>query len=377
MKRYLLTPGPTPVPEIVRFAEARQIIHHRTPEFSAIFMEASEGLKYVFQTKQEVYIFSSVGSGAMEAAVVNTMSAGDTGLVVDTGKFGERWKKILEKYGVKTEVLKYGWGESVKTEDVEKKLKENGNIKAVFTQLTETSTGIVNDIKKLAQIVSGTGSILVVDAVSGLAGQEFYMDDWNVDVTVAGSQKGLMLAPGLGFIAFSQKAWNMVEASKLPKFYFDVKAYRKNLQNKTQPFTTPVSLIAGLNESIKLIKGEGLEKIFERCKKLAAATRAGVKALGLELFTEVPCDVVTSVKVPAGLDGAALVKRMRDELGVGIAGGQDDLKGKMFRIAHMGYMYEFDLIVAVAALEMMLHTMGYKVELGRGIRAMEETFLKK
>ncbi len=377
MKRYLLTPGPTPVPDSVRLAEAQQIIHHRTPEFSKLFMEVSEGLKYIFQTKEDVYIFPSVGSGAMQAAVVNLLSQDDTALVLETGKFGERWKDILKKYGVKADVIAYDWGKAARVEDVEKKLKDNPKIKAVFTQLTETSTGIVNDLKALGKIIKDTGAVLVVDAVSGLAGQEFKMDEWNVDVTVAGSQKGLMLPPGLAFISVSRKAWKLAENSKLPKFYFDLKSYKKNFEKKTQPFTSAVSLIVALNESINLIKKEGLENVIKRCAKLASATRAGVEALGLKMFAETPCDVVTSVKVPEGVDGAALVKRMRDEYGVGIAGGQADYKGKIFRIAHMGYMYEFDIIIAISALEMMLNEMGHKVELGKGVAAVEKELLKK
>ncbi len=377
MKKYLLTPGPTPVPNSVRLAEAQEIIHHRTPEFSKLFMEASEGMKHIFQTKEDVYIFPSVGSGAMQSAVVNLLSRDDTALVLETGKFGERWRDILGKYGVKAEVIAYDWGKAARVEDVEKKLKAHPEIKAVFTQLTETSTGIVNDLAALGALIKDTDAVLVVDAVSGLAGQEFRMDEWNVDVTVAGSQKGLMLPPGLAFISASRKAWKLVENSTLPKFYFDLKSYKKNFEKKTQPFTSAVSLIAALNEAINLIKKEGLENVFKRCARLASATRSGVGALGLKMFAETPCDVVTSVRVPEGVDGAALVKRMRDEYGVGIAGGQADYKGKIFRIAHMGYMYDFDIIIAISALEMMLNEMGHKVELGRGVAAVEKELLRK
>ena len=377
MKRYLLTPGPTPVPQNVRLAEAREIIHHRTPEFSQIFMEVSEELKYIFQTKNAVYTFASSGSGAMEAAVVNLLSPGDKALVLNTGNFGKRWVNILNKYGVTAIELACEWGRTIKTEEIKNKMNENPGIKAVFAQHTETSTGVVNDIKAIGNLLKDTPAVLVVDAVSGLVCQEFRMDEWNVDVAVTGSQKGLMLPPGLAFLSASEKAWKLVDNSKLPKFYFDLKSYRKNLEKKTQPFTSPVSLIVGLKEALKLIRQEGIENIFKRCADLAVATRKGIMALGLELFSESPCDVVTAVKVPDGVDGDALVKRMRDEYGVSIAGGQSDYKGKIFRIAHMGYIYKFDVIVAIAALEMMLTEMGYKVELGKGVAAVEKALLKK
>lgn len=377
MKKYLLTPGPTPVPERVLLASAQPIIHHRTPECGQVLSEDIEGLKYVFQTKNDLFIFAASGTGAMEACVVNLLSPQDKVLIVSTGAFGRRWVNITKLFGIEPEVIEYPWGRIANPKDVEKKLKEIPGIKAVFTQSTETSTGVVNDIQTIGKIVAKTEAVLVVDAVSGLGGQELNTDEWNVDVVAGGSQKGLMVPPGLAFVSISQKAWKLVENSKLPKFYWDFKAYKKFLEEKKQtPYTSAVSLLLGLQEALRMIKEEGLEQVLQRHAILASATRKGVEALGLELFAEVPCNVVTAVKVPEGVDGVRLVKMMRDEYGVGIAGGQREYKGKIFRIAHLGYMDRFDVIIGLSALEIALSKLGYKIEVGKGIAAAEKEFLK-
>jgi len=376
MKKYLLTPGPTPVPERVLLASAQPIIHHRTPEYGRALSDDIEGLKYIFQTKNDVLIFTASGTGAMEACVANLLSPQDKVLVVNTGAFGRRWVDIINSFGIKPEVIEYPWGRVAKPQDVEKKLKEIPEIKAVFTQSTETSTGVVNDIESIGNIVARTEAVLVVDAVSGLGGQELKTDKWNVDVVASGSQKGLMLPPGLSFVSISQKAWKLVENSKLPKFYWNFKAYKKSLQGGETPYTSAVSLVLGLQESLKMIKEEGLEKILQRHAIMASATRAGVEAIGLELFAEVPCNVVTAIKVPEGIDGSRLVRMMLEEYGVGIADGQREYKGKIFRIAHLGYMDRFDVIIGLSALEIALSKLGYKFEVGKGIAAAEKKFLK-
>lgn len=376
-KIYLLTPGPTPVPEGVLLAGARPVMHHRTAEFGELLLEVEEGLKSVFQTKSDVYLFASSGTGAMEAAVANLLSRGDRALVVDIGAFGRRWTNILKAFGIEPEVLQYEWGKVARIEDIEKKLKEVPDIKAVFAQHTETSTGVVNDIEGMAKVIRKSQAVLVVDAVSGLGAQELKMDDWGVDVVVSGSQKGLMLPPGLAFLSISERAWPLVETSTLPKFYWDIKAYRKNLKDKQMPYTPPVNLLFSLKEAINLIKQEGLANVLARHAELAEATRKGVRAIGLELFAERPCNAVTSVKVPGSIDGKELVKRMRLELGVGIAGGQREYKGKIFRIAHLGYMGKFDVIIALSGLEIMLTQMGHPVELGKAVSTAEKEFLKK
>jgi len=377
-KSYLLTPGPTPLPPEICESLSRPIIHHRTPQFQAILKEAHEGLKYVFQTANDVFILTSSGTGGLEAAVINFLSPGDTVISVDAGKFGERWAEICQAYGVNCEVIKVEWGKAVNPKDIEAKLKAGkGKVKAIFTTLCETSTGVATDIKAIGGIVKDSEAILVVDAVSGLGAIDLKSDLWSCDVVVSGSQKGLMLPPGLGFISVSPKAWKLAETSKCPKYYFDLKAAKKAYASTDTPWTPAIGLVIALNEAIKMMKAESLEKIFSWHNKMAEAVRAAVKALGLELFApDAYSDVVTAVKVPAGIDGEKLVKTMRDTFGVTIAGGQSEMKGKIFRFAHMGYIGEFDIITGISCLEKVLLQMGYKFELGCGVAAAEKVFLK-
>jgi aspartate aminotransferase-like enzyme len=376
-KNYLLTPGPTPLPPQVCEAMSRPIIHHRTPQFQAVLKEATEGLKYVFQTKGDVFILASSGTGAMEAGVVNLLSPGDTALTIQGGKFGERWTEICQGYGINTEIIDVEWGRAVEPKEIEKKLKANPKIKAVFTTLCETSTGVINDIAAIGKVVKDTTAALVIDAISGLGAIDLQTDNWFCDVVVSGSQKGLMLPPGLGFISVSQKAWKMVESSKCPKYYFDLKVAKKALDQTDTPFTPAITLIIALCESLKMIKQDGLENVFTRHRKMAQATRDAMQALGLELFAPTAAsDVVTAVKVPQGIDGEKMVKTMRDTYGITIAGGQAELKGKVFRIAHMGFIEEFDIIVGIACLEKVLQQMGYKFSLGEGVKAAQQVFLK-
>lgn len=376
-KSYLLTPGPTPLPPEVCEAMARPIIHHRTPQFQSILKEAAEGLKYVFQTKNDCFILASSGTGAMEAAVVNLLSPQDTALTIQGGKFGERWTELCKGYGINTEIMDVEWGKAVEPEEIARRLKTNPEIKAVFATLCETSTGVVNDIEAIGRVVKDTSAVLVVDAISGLGAIDLKTDAWFCDVVVSGSQKGLMLPPGLGFISVGPKAWKLIENSKSPKYYFSLKAARKAWESTDTPFTPAITLIMALRVSLKMLKEDGLEKVFLRHKKMADATRAAMKALGLELFApSAASDVVTAVCVPQGIDGEKMVKGMRDTYGVTIAGGQAELKGKVFRIAHMGYIEEFDIIAGIACLEKVLHQLGYKFKLGAGLTAAEEVFLK-
>jgi aspartate aminotransferase-like enzyme len=375
MRQYLLTPGPTTVPPEVALKEALPILHHRTSEFATIYKDVVEGLKYVFQTKNEVYILAASGTGAMEMAVVNLLSPGDEIIVASCGNFGDRWAKIAEGYGVKVISTSVEWGKIVKPVEIEKALKANLNVKAVYTTFTETSTGVVNDIKTIGEIVAKTKAVLIVDAISGLVGQEFRTAEWKVDVVVSGSQKGFMLAPGLAFITLSDKAWKLTESSKLPKFYFDIKKYKKSYATNEAPFTPPVTLIVALQESIKLIRERGLENMWNDYKILAKAARAGMKALGLELFGEAPCEVVTSVSVSVEI-GDKIVKILREKYGISIAGGHGDLKGKIIRFAHMGYIGKTDLLVGFACLEMVLSELGVKIEKGKAVAAAEEELLK-
>ncbi len=370
-KYYLLSPGPTPIPEDVLAAAAEPIIHHRTPEFSGIFMDVSEGLKYVFGTKEDVFVLTSSGSGAMETAVINTLNPGDKVITINGGKFGERWGKICRAYGVEVREIELDWGELFSKEELVEEFKKNPGIKAVFATLSETSSGTVYDIQGYGEVMAPTEAILVVDGISGLGATPCPMDEWKVDVMVAGSQKSFMVPPGLAYLAFSPKAWNLVENSTLPKFYFDAKAYKKNLSKKTTPWTPAVSLVIQQKKALDLIKSIGLEKLFEHHRILGDATRAGVKALGMELLSKNPGNILTAVKVPAGLDGVQLVKTMQGKYMAYIAGGQDPYKGKIFRIAHLGYMGGFDIITALSALEMTLSELGYDFESGSSLKAAE------
>lgn len=374
-KNYLLTPGPTPLPPQVSEAMARPIIHHRTPQFQTVLREATEGLKYVFQTVNDVFILASSGTGAMEAAVANLFSSGDSALTIQGGKFGERWTELCQAYGVNAEVIDVEWGKAVDPKEIEKRLKASPKIKAVFATLCETSTGVSCDIEAIGKVVKNTDAVLVVDAISGLGAIDLKSDAWLCDIVVSGSQKGLMLPPGLGFISVSPKAWKLIEAAKSARYYFDLKKAKKASDKTDTPFTPAITLIIALCEALKMIKQDGLENVFARHRKMADATRAAVKAMGLELLAPTAAsDAVTAVKVPLGIEGEKLVKTMRDAYGVTIAGGQSELKGRVFRIAHMGYIEEFDIITAISCLEKVLAQMGYKFNLGSGVKAAEELF---
>jgi serine---pyruvate transaminase len=373
MKKYrLMSPGPTPVPEKVLLSMADTIIHHRTPQFQAVLKDVNAKLKKVFQTENPVLIMASSGTGAMEASVVNLLSAGDKAVVINGGKFGERFGQICKAYKVEPVMYDVKWGEAADPKVVARLLKENPGTKAVYSTLCETSTGVVNDIKGIGEIVSGTDAVLVVDAVSGLSADEFKPDEWGVDVVVSGSQKGLMLPPGLAFITLSPKAQKLIDSSDLPKYYFSLKAALKAYGKDDTPWTPAVSLITGLNSVLDMVLSEGVDNVVKRHARLANVTREAVKAMGLEIFAEKPSNAVTSVKVPDGIDGKALVKKMRDEQCVTIAGGQGDLKGKIFRIAHLGYMDEYDTISAIAAVEIVLSQLGYPVTMGRGVARAQE-----
>ncbi|MCX6561716.1 MAG: alanine--glyoxylate aminotransferase family protein [Candidatus Aminicenantes bacterium] len=370
-KYYLLSPGPTPVPESVLAAAAEPIIHHRTPEFSKIFMEATEMLKMVFGTKEDVFILTSSGTGAMEAAVVNTLSPGDKVLTINAGKFGERWGSICKAYGIAYKEIVVEWGKDYPKEKLEAELKALPDCKAVLCQLSETSTGAIFDVQGFGEVVAKTDAVLIVDGISGTGATPCPMDEWKVDLMVSGCQKSFMIPPGLAYIAFGPKAWKMVESAKCPRFYFDAKKAKKNLADKTTPWTPAVSLVIQQKKALDIIAGMGLEMLFAHHRILGDATRAGIKALGLELLSEKPGNILTAVKTPAGLEGGKIVKTMQNKYMAYIAGAQDPMKGKFFRIAHLGYMGGFDIITALTALEMTLADLGYAFETGAAIKAAE------
>jgi len=370
-KYYLLSPGPTPVPETVLSAAAEPIIHHRTSEFSDIFMETVEGLKYVFQTDQDVFVLTSSGTGAMEAAVSSTFCQGDKVITISGGKFGERWGQICRCHGLEVNEVTLEWGEPFTKEQLADELKANPGTKAVLATLSETSSGTVYDIQGYGEILAQSDAILIVDGISGLGATPCPMDEWKVDIMVAGSQKSFMIPPGLAYLSFSPKAWDLVEKSTLPSFYFDVRKYKKNLKKRTTPYTPAISLIIQQKKSLDIIKSLGLEGLFEHHRILADACRAGIKGLGLELLSKIPGNILTAVKVPGMIDGLKLVKTMQGKYMAYIAGGQDPYKGKMFRIAHLGYMGGFDIIIALTALEMTLSELGFDFKRGSAVEAAE------
>ncbi|WP_455377424.1 pyridoxal-phosphate-dependent aminotransferase family protein [Petrachloros mirabilis] len=379
IKRYLLAPGPTPVPPEVLLAMARPIIHHRAPEFDKLFAEVRDGLKWLFQTKNDVLMLAASGTGGMEGAVSNFLSPGDKALTINGGKFGERWGKLCKTFGAQVTELKVEWGRAVDPQSVADALKKDPGIKAVYVQASETSTGVAHDVKALAQIVKGCpDTILVVDAITALGVFDIKTDEWGIDVVVTGSQKALMLPPGLAFVSVSEKAWQLAEKAKNASFYFNLKKERENQQKNQTAYTPAVSLIIGLQEVLKMLKAEGLEAVFARQANLAKAMREGMKAAGLTLFPkESPSDALTAISAPNGIDGQAVYKNLRVQYGITAAGGQDHLKGKIFRLSHMGYMDRFDVITAVAATEMVLKGLGHPIKLGSGVAMAQEVLMAK
>lgn len=377
LKKYLITPGPVSVPEQVLLDMARPMIHHRTPEFEEIFKEARNGLKKVFKTEQEPLILASSGTGAMESAVVNTLNQGDKVLVINGGKFGERWIKICQAYGINAESITIEWGRSVNPADVKAFLDKNPDTKAVFVQGSETSSTVYHPVKELAAITKDMPeTLLIVDGITSAGVHDTRFDEWGIDILITGSQKAFMLPPGLAFITLSQKAWNMVEKSTLPKFYFNLKTELKNQLKNTTAWTAGVSLIIGLKTVLSMMEKEGIDNVFKRHSINAEATRAAVKALGLKLLAQdIPSNAATGCFLPENIDGKAFVKYLRDKCGVSIAGGQDHLAGKILRISHLGYHDAFDTITAVSAIEMGLKKFGADIEFGKGVAAAQSVLM--
>lgn len=377
MKKFrLLAPGPTTVPPEVLLAMAQPVIHHRTPEFEALFAEVRQGLQWLFQTRQEVLILAASGTGAMEGAVVNICSPGEAVLVLKGGKFGERWVEICQAYGLTVIPLEVPYGKAVDPKEVAAALRKHPGIAAVFATHSETSTGVLNDLDAIAAIVRQTPALLVVDAITSLGVVDLPTDAWGLDIVVGASQKALMLPPGLAFACLSERAWAAAERARLPRYYFNFLTERKSQAGHQTAWTPAVSLIAGLKVALDLLQAEGLPGIFARHERLARATRAAVAALGLSLFAERPSPAATAVKVPQGLDGGVIVRTLRDKHGLSIAGGQGSMKGKIFRIATLGYADAYDVLTGIAALEFTLAELGYPVRLGDGLRAAQDVLQK-
>ena len=373
-KRYLFTPGPTPVPPQVLAALAEQVIHHRAPDFREVYARVLGRLKEVHRTSSEVLLFTCSGTGGFESAIVNLCSPGERVLAVSAGSFGERWAAMARSFGCEVEELRYAWGETPTAEDLTRKLGEIEPVSLVFLVHSETSTGVVADIQALAAAAKEAGALVVVDAVSSLGAVPLEMDDWGLDVVVSGSQKALMTPPGLATAAVSPAAWEQVARSTMPSFYFNWERTRKAQELVDSAFTPAVSLIVALDVALGLLLDGGLDDAFERHLRLGRACRAGIKAMGLELFSpdEDRSAVVTAVRMPDGMDSAELARALRDRHGITIAGGQGELKGVIFRIGHIGWYDEFDIATALSAVELVLGELGAPIERGvAATRALE------
>lgn len=373
-KDLLFTPGPTPIPPEALLAMAQPIDYHRSSATVALIKDVLEKLKHVFQTENDVLFLTSSGTGAMEGAVANLLSRNDKVAVIRSGKFGERWGEICNAYDVEVIPIDVSWGNSVDPQIVEKLLTEHADVKAVFATLCETSTGALHDIEALASLTRIRPTLLVVDAVSALGADDLQMDNWGVDVVVSCSQKGLMTPPGLAFAALNQRAWDAAKGSNLPKYYLDYrKAYESGLEGSV-PYTPAVTLLTALQCALNHIRKEGIRNTIARHKRLALATRSAIKALGLPLFATSPANTLTSIRLPEEINGKAFINLMRDKYGITYAGGQSQLSGKIVRIAHLGWMNENDVIVAISAFERGLVEIGYDIPLGAGIAAAQNVF---
>jgi aspartate aminotransferase-like enzyme len=373
-KRYLFTPGPTPVPPEVLAALAEPVVHHRGPDYRALFGECLERLRTVFRTGSEVLLFTCSGTGAMESAVANLCSPGDRVVVVSAGAFGERWRQLATAYGCDVEALEYAWGETPRADDLSARLAELGGATAVFLTHSETSTGVVADVQGLAAAAKRADALVVVDGVSSLGAIPLETEAWGIDVVASGSQKALMTPPGLGFASVSEAAWGSLGSS--PRFYFDWEKTRAGQEKLDSAFTPGVSLVRALNVALGLLLEEGLEAAFDRHVRLGRACREGAKAMGLDLFSpdEDRSAVVTAILTPEGVDAAELVLALRDRYGVTVAGGHGQLKGKMFRIGHIGYYDVFDIATALGAVELVLVDAGAEIERGVAVTRALDAF---
>jgi serine---pyruvate transaminase len=371
IKERLLTPGPTPIPEEVSAISSRPLIHHRSPEFSKIFMEVVQGLKYIYQTSQDVFVLLSSGTGAMEKALVNILCPGDKIITINAGKFGARWGQIGRSFGVEVKDIVLEWGENYTKEQLAQELKSNPDTSAVFTTLNETSTGTIYDIKGYADILSQTDAVLVVDGISGIGAMPCPMDEWKIDVLISASQKFFMTPPGLAYISFSSKAWSLVEKSTLPKYYFDAKKAKVSMGKQTTPFTPGISLLMQQRTALDIIERFGLNKLYQHHRILGDAVRAGVKAAGLELLSKNPGNILTAVKIPPDIDGTRFVKIMQQKYHIYISGAQEPHTGEFFRISHLGYVDGFDIVTVLCAMEMAFFELGYTIKSGTSVAAAQ------
>jgi len=375
MKRRLLTPGPTPVPEETLLELAKPVVYHRTPEARKLLGEVLEDLKYVYQTASAVIPLTCSGTGGLEAALVNSVTQGSKVICLSAGRFGERWRSICKAFGIEAVAVTAPYGQAVQPEQLERALAQHPDAVAVCATLSETSTGVAHDIAAFGRLTAQSPALLLVDAISSLGVMECRTDDWHIDLCVTGSQKALMLPPGLAFVSVSDRAWKQIEKNSTPRtFYFDLKKARAQLETCDTPFTPAHTLLAALKVSLKRIRAEGIEQIWARQALNARAARTGFQAMGLELFASRPTDGLTVVRVPEEIDGVVLLNKLEKQYGLKLAGGQDHLKGKIIRLAHMGYIDQFDVLSALAGVELVLIEMGYGIEPGAGLAAAQSIF---
>lgn len=372
IKKRLFTPGPVSAYPPALQAALDANIHHRTSDFKEILTSVIDALRRIFGEPAEMFLLTSSGSGAMEAAVTNFFSPGEEVLIASCGKFGERWIELASKFQLKATVLKFPYGDPVNPDDVRKALRENKNLRGVFVQACESSTAVQNDMDELTRVVKDTDSILIADAVTGLGTMSISVKD-GIDVMVSGSQKALMIPPGLAMIGISEKAWKRVEPSTAPRFYFDLKAAKKSWDKNETPFTPATSLVLSLRESLRAIEASGFQNLIRITENRARATRAGLNAIGLEIFAKRPANAMTGVVAPGG-DADKITSRLKQKYGLQVAGGQGELKGKIFRISHMGYIDHFDTLGVLSALELTLLELGHKVELGKSLVEFQKVY---
>ncbi|MBD2048979.1 alanine--glyoxylate aminotransferase family protein [Coleofasciculus sp. FACHB-64] len=378
-KLMLMIPGPTPVPEQVLLALAKHPFGHRSSEFSKLMAEVTQNLKWLHQTENDVLMLTASGTGAMEAGIINFLSPGDRVLVGCNGKFGDRWAELSQAFGLNVDTVKAEWGQALDPEQFREKLEADTDkqIKAVIVTHSETSTGVLNDLETINRHVKAHGeALMIVDAVTSLGAVNLPIDEWGIDVVGSGSQKGYMIPPGLAFVSVSPKAWEAYKTAKLPRYYLDLGKYRKDAAKNTTPFTPPVNLFVGLHVALKMMKAEGLESIFARHQRLMTATRDAMNALSLPLFAPegAGSPAITAV-APTGVDSEQIRSVMKKRFDIVLAGGQDHLKGKIFRIGHLGFVSDRDILAAVAALEATLREVGYEgFTPGAGVAAAARVF---
>lgn len=378
MKSRLFTPGPTPVPEHVMLRMAEPIIHHRHPEFREIMARVNRNLQYVFQTAGPVLTLASSGTGGMEATFVSLFSAGDTVIAVNGGKFGERWVKMPRTFGLDAVEITVPWGHAVEPDQVLAVLKAHPDTRAVYLTQSETSTGTATDVQTIARVIrENSGALVCVDGITAIGAHELRFDAWGVDVCVTGSQKGLMIPPGLAFVALSERAIEATQRSTLPKFYFDLGRALKAYETNDTPWTPAVSLIIGVDAALEMIRAEGIENVWARHRRLASALRAGMAAIGLSLFSDSPSFAVTPVWLPEGVSWNVFNRALKIDNGITIAGGQGEYAGRIFRVSHLGYYDDLDMITVVAAIERALVAAGYRFEPGAGVSATHRTLMTR